>query len=40
MQVMNSFQEDKAAQYVNRFINATDQHVFLTGKAGTGKPPC
>ncbi len=37
MQVMNSFQEDKAAQYVNRFINATDQHVFLTGKAGTGK---
>jgi len=36
-QPMNSFQEDKAAQYVNRFINATDQHVFLTGKAGTGK---
>ncbi|MFA6400663.1 MAG: helix-turn-helix domain-containing protein [Salinivirgaceae bacterium] len=34
---MNSFHEDKAAQYVNRFINATDQHVFLTGKAGTGK---
>lgn len=29
--------ENIAAQYVNRFINATSQHVFLTGKAGTGK---
>jgi DNA-binding transcriptional ArsR family regulator len=34
---MNFSKENIAAQYVNRFINATNQHVFLTGKAGTGK---
>ncbi len=34
---MNNWEENRAAEYVNRFINATDQHVFLTGKAGTGK---
>ena len=25
------------AEYVLKFINNTDQHIFLTGKAGTGK---
>lgn len=34
---MNNIEENQAAQWVNRFVNATNQHVFLTGKAGTGK---
>jgi hypothetical protein len=34
---MNYLDENQAAQWVNRFVNATNQHVFLTGKAGTGK---
>lgn len=34
---MQDFDENRAASYVNRFVNATDQPVFLTGKAGTGK---
>jgi predicted transcriptional regulator len=34
---MNYLDENQAAQWVNRFVNATNQHIFLTGKAGTGK---
>ena len=32
-----SIQENKAAKAASKFINHTHQHVFLTGKAGTGK---
>ena len=28
---------DKAAEIASKFINSTHRHVFLTGKAGTGK---
>jgi len=28
---------DKAAAMASRFVNSTNRHVFLTGKAGTGK---
>jgi len=34
---MKDWEKNRAADFVNRFVNATDQHVFLTGKAGTGK---
>lgn len=38
MTTNNTFQEsDKIAQFVERFINQTDESIFLTGKAGTGK---
>ncbi len=38
MSTNNTFQEsDKIAQFVERFINQTDESIFLTGKAGTGK---
>lgn len=30
-------ESDKVAQFVERFINQTDESIFLTGKAGTGK---
>ncbi|MEA3316592.1 MAG: helix-turn-helix domain-containing protein [Bacteroidota bacterium] len=34
---MNEVNKSKVAYYVTRFINGTNQAVFLTGKAGTGK---
>ncbi len=38
MTTNNTPQEfDKIAQFVERFINQTDESIFLTGKAGTGK---
>ena len=38
MTTNNTFQEsDKIAEFVERFINQTDESIFLTGKAGTGK---
>jgi len=38
MTTNNTFQEsDKIARFVERFINQTDESIFLTGKAGTGK---
>lgn len=38
MTTNSTFQEsDKIAQFVERFINQTDESIFLTGKAGTGK---
>jgi len=30
---MNYLDENHAAQWVNRFVNATNQHIFLTGIA-------
>ena len=35
--VMNKLHQTKEAETLLMFINNTDQHVFLTGKAGTGK---
>ena len=32
-----SQESNKIAQFVERFINQTDESIFLTGKAGTGK---
>jgi len=34
---MNDFAENNISHFVSRFINGTNQAVFLTGKAGTGK---
>ena len=34
---MPSFEEKSAASYVKKFVNSTNRHIFLTGKAGTGK---
>lgn len=34
---MNSFEDNKAARLASKFINTTNKHIFLTGKAGTGK---
>ncbi len=31
------FQQTKKLEAAARFINSTDSHIFLTGKAGTGK---
>ncbi len=32
-----NFDDNSAARHVIRFINGTNQNIFLTGKAGTGK---
>ncbi len=34
---MNKVKENNVSYYVSKFINGTNQAVFLTGKAGTGK---
>lgn len=34
---MNNFTENNISKFVTKFINGTNQAVFLTGKAGTGK---
>ncbi|MCD4833699.1 MAG: helix-turn-helix domain-containing protein [Bacteroidales bacterium] len=34
---MNQIKENNVSYYVSKFINGTNQSVFLTGKAGTGK---
>ncbi len=34
---MNDLKENDVSNFVSKFINGTNQSVFLTGKAGTGK---
>lgn len=34
---MNNFSDNNISKFVTKFINGTNQVVFLTGKAGTGK---
>jgi len=34
---MKQISSSDALEFANKFINYTDKHVFLTGKAGTGK---
>jgi hypothetical protein len=34
---MNELKENDVSSFVSKFINGTNQSVFLTGKAGTGK---
>jgi DNA-binding NarL/FixJ family response regulator len=34
---MNNHNENNVSYYVSKFINGTNQSIFLTGKAGTGK---
>ena len=34
---MNEIKEDNVFYYVSKFVNGTNQSLFLTGKAGTGK---
>jgi len=34
---MEPINHQKAAELASKFINQTDRHIFLTGKAGTGK---
>lgn len=34
---MNTVNDNSVSNYVSKFINGTNQAVFLTGKAGTGK---
>ena len=34
---MSTYDENKASQLAAQYINNTNKHIFLTGKAGTGK---
>lgn len=34
---MSTYEENKASQLASQYINNTNRHIFLTGKAGTGK---
>ncbi len=34
---MNNHNDNNVSYYVSKFINGTNQSIFLTGKAGTGK---
>jgi DNA-binding NarL/FixJ family response regulator len=34
---MSNYDENKASQLAAQYINNTNKHIFLTGKAGTGK---
>jgi Cdc6-like AAA superfamily ATPase len=35
--MLNEFEDQQPAQLAAKFINLTSRHIFLTGKAGTGK---